>query len=118
MRYDFNGHKFNFLHPANTNKIEEYISYLLLEHDYRKRFWDINEGDTVIDVGVDYGSYTLTALAMGAHVIAIEPRLESVNNLKRNVSMNPGFDDRLEIIQIALDAKAGAMCLTAGQSRS
>ena len=118
MRYDFNGHKFNFLHPANTNKIEEYISYLLLEHDYRKRFWDINEGDTVIDVGVDYGSYTLTALAMGAHVIAIEPRLESVNNLKRNVSMNPGFDDRLEIIQIALDAKAGAMCLTAGQGRS
>ena len=118
MRYDFNGYTFSFLHPANTNKLEEFLSFLLLEYDYRKRYWSVEQGDTVIDVGVDFGSYSLTALAMGANVVAIEPRLESVNNLKRNASMNPGFLKRLRVIQTALDNKHAATCFDESNGRS
>jgi len=113
MHYDFNGHRFNFLHPANTKQLEEFLSFLIIEYDYRKSFWDPRSGDTVLDIGVDAGSYALPALAMGANVIAIDPRMESLSNLKRNVSMNPGFGRRLEVIQTALDDKNGKICFSA-----
>ena len=118
MRHNFHGHSFNFLHPGNTNKLEEYISFIILENDYRARFWNVVADDLVVDVGVDYGSYTLTALAMGAQVIAIEPRAESIANLKRNISLNPGFDERLTVIQTALDDRSRIMCFNPSAGRS
>lgn len=39
------------------------------ELETRERFWNIQQGDIVLDVGADYGSYTLSALAMGAQAV-------------------------------------------------
>jgi FkbM family methyltransferase len=39
------------------------------ELETRERFWNIQAGDVVLDVGADYGSYTLSALAMGAEAV-------------------------------------------------
>jgi FkbM family methyltransferase len=36
------------------------------EHGVRERDWKIQSGDVVLDVGAAYGSYSLTALALGA----------------------------------------------------
>lgn len=39
------------------------------EVETRDVWWDIQEGDNVADVGADFGSYTLSALACGASVV-------------------------------------------------
>ena len=91
MRYTFKSKQFNFLHPNNTDHLDEFIIFLMREHGIRNKFWNIKKDDLVIDVGAYFGSYTLSALVMGARVIAIEPNMESILNLLRNVSMNPGF---------------------------
>jgi FkbM family methyltransferase len=39
------------------------------ELETRERFWNVKPGDVVLDVGADYGSYTLSALAMGAAAV-------------------------------------------------
>jgi FkbM family methyltransferase len=45
------------------------------ESDVRERDWNIQKGDIVMDVGAAYGSYTLTALAVGAeHIYAWSPQ--------------------------------------------
>ena len=44
------------------------------ELETRELWWDIKPGDVVADVGADFGSYTLSALAQGAaHVYAWSP---------------------------------------------
>jgi FkbM family methyltransferase len=44
------------------------------ELETRERWWNIQPGQHVLDVGADYGSYSLSALAMGAaSVIAWSP---------------------------------------------
>jgi FkbM family methyltransferase len=35
----------------------------------REAWWNIRPGDVVLDVGADFGSYTLSALAMGASLV-------------------------------------------------
>lgn len=45
------------------------------EAEVRERDWNIQNGDLVLDIGAAYGSYTLTALALGAsHVWAWSPQ--------------------------------------------
>lgn len=39
------------------------------ELDTRENWWNVHTGDIVLDVGADYGSYTLSALAMGARAV-------------------------------------------------
>ena len=51
-------------------------------------------------------------LARGAKVVAIEPRIESIQNLARNVSMNPGFAKRVKIMQTALSDKLEDLCIS------
>ena len=112
MRYNFGDNYFEFLHPQNTDFFEELFLFLILEHDVRSRHWTPKPNELVVDVGADCGPYTLLALARGAKVIAIEPRYESIQNLARNISMNPGFAKRVKIIQTALSDKIEELCIS------
>ena len=80
----------------------------------RERFWRINEGDIVLDVGSDYGSYTLSALAQGAAYVyswsppfkvrgqAIEAQVQA-----RSAQLNGWGLDRLTVFQTGLWLKNG-----------
>jgi len=66
-------------HPSYWSHIDEHFT--------REAFWDIKPGDVVIDIGAAYGSYALTALAMGAVcVIAWTP--EEYDYLSANLRLN------------------------------
>lgn len=60
------------------------------ESDLRERYWNIEEGDVVMDVGAAYGSYTLPACALGAKVYAFEPFKSHYDGLVTNLKLN-GF---------------------------
>jgi FkbM family methyltransferase len=47
------------------------------ELDVRAEWWHPKRGDVVCDVGADYGSYTLPALAAGADVVAWSPAFKT-----------------------------------------
>lgn len=60
-----------------------------LENELRYRWWAIEPGDFVVDIGSAWGSYTLTALAQGAsYVIAIDPDKASYFSLASNLLLN------------------------------
>jgi FkbM family methyltransferase len=61
------------------------------EKDLREKYWSIQQGDVVIDVGAAYGSYTLPALVAGATVVAMEPDKFVFYDLCTNVNLNRLF---------------------------
>lgn len=82
------------------------------ESDVRDRDWDIKPGDVVFDVGAAYGSYTLTALALGAsHVFAWSPQGEpglpqEREFLYESLRLN-GWEDRVTIMSDGVYDKTG-----------
>lgn len=67
-----------------------YHGFTFDEIDTRNQLWNINSGDYVLDVGASYGSYTLTALAVGAQkVYAWSPQ-------------SHGYLSEKEILQVSL----------------
>lgn len=74
-------------HPAySLNMFEE-------ELEFRERYWNIAEGDTVFDVGSSYGAYALPACSSGAVVHAFEPEPSVWADLMLNVELN-GWNGR------------------------
>jgi FkbM family methyltransferase len=82
------------------------------EVETREAWWDIKEGDVVLDIGADYGSYTLPALAMGAaKVIAWSPPFKDpapveAYTIKMSAWEN-GFEDRLVVMDDGLWSARG-----------
>lgn len=62
------------------------------EEEIRERYWRIEEGDVVLDLGAGYGSYTLPALACGARVYAIDSNKAALDVLLAAALLN-GFTD-------------------------
>jgi FkbM family methyltransferase len=59
------------------------------EHEFRDKYWNIKEGDVVMDIGSSYGSYALTACAVGAEkVYAFEPEKTVFVDLVQNIKIN------------------------------
>lgn len=83
----------------NVN-VGEYKAYWEHFHEskIRERFWRPSSGQTVIDVGACFGSYTLSALADGAHVISFEPEEEIVKSLGRSILLN-GWGEKVLLFQ-------------------
>jgi len=55
------------------------------EMDVRAEWWHPQQGDVVCDVGADFGSYTLPALAAGASVIAWSPAFKTGESFEADV---------------------------------
>ncbi len=56
----------------------------------RERYWDVRPGDSVVDVGCGFGSYTMPALACGARVAAIDSNRDTLRILEEVAGIN-GF---------------------------
>lgn len=101
MTQTFRGHSFQVakgtLHP-------EYSLYTFTdeERDIREMCWNIREGDVVVDVGASYGSYTLTACAAGATVVAFEPEQLVFYDLVVNVKLNGWLNTRCFPLNLGL----------------
>src|SRR6185295_6405338 len=83
------------------------------EVETREDWWKIQPGDVVADVGADFGSYTLPALANGAaKVYAWSPPFKHPTNpiecitLARSAELN-GWTDRLQLFASGLWEFAG-----------
>lgn len=61
------------------------------EIEARDAWWDIQQDETVVDVGAGTGSWALPAASADAQVIAFECDQFRVNALKANVACNPGM---------------------------
>lgn len=88
-------------HGYQFHKFEEGASVGTFEDEegIREDFFYpyLKGGMTVVDVGSAYGSYTLPALARGCKVIAINSPHECIEEIKGNVGLNPGFEERFQI---------------------
>lgn len=83
----FRGHSFKVCR-GTTHPEYSYHTFELEEHDFRDKYWNIKNGDVVIDIGASYGSYSLSACAMGATVYCFEPEKTVFVDLVNNVIIN------------------------------
>ena len=75
----------------------------------------VKPGMTVVDVGANYGYYTLLmgdAVGATGHVIAVEPNPEAAALLAESVALN-GFGSRTRLVPQALGAQPGTALLFA-----
>jgi FkbM family methyltransferase len=73
----------------------------LFEKEERELFCaSITPGCTVLDVGANFGFYTLLAAKRGARVFAMEADPANAASLRHHVQIN-GFSDRVAIFEIA-----------------
>ena len=95
----FHGAKFKY----DDGKVDplSHNNTMVDEAVIREQYWNVKEGDVVVDVGAAWGSYTLTALALGANVIAIEPIDAIREELMRDVLMN-GWENRCQFYSCAI----------------
>lgn len=56
-------------------------AYFNDEPEVRDRYWLVEAGQVVIDVGCAEGSYALPALAVGARVVAVDPAADRLGRL-------------------------------------
>jgi FkbM family methyltransferase len=85
---------------AFATDIDQYLNFNLYEDSFRKKYWNVKPNDIVMDIGVDFGPYTLTALSQGAeHVYVVEPRTRAIEKLKQNLRLNPAFTENVTIIK-------------------
>ncbi len=68
----------------------------------------LDEGDVVVDVGANTGTYTLAAAATEptAEVVAIEPNADVVSQLRANIEVND-FGDRVDLLDCGLGGTDG-----------
>jgi FkbM family methyltransferase len=77
------------------------------EEEVRERWWQIQPGQVVLDVGAAIGSYVLPALALGAEVVALCPQRVHAGLLSENLARNPGFAERCTIYSFGLYDREG-----------
>jgi FkbM family methyltransferase len=65
--------------------------------------WHVSDGDLFVDVGAQFGYYTLLAALQGVRVIAIEPRSECVDIIGRNIRYHHVMD-KAKVLQAVVSA--------------
>lgn len=76
------------------------------EPQVKERWWHIEPGDVVLDIGAAHGAYTLTALAQGAsHVFSWAPE-NYAPILRENLRLNR-FSDRCTVFESGLWQQKG-----------
>lgn len=83
----FKGKTFRVI-KGSTHPEYSYFTFEQEESDFRNQYWNIAEGDVVLDIGSSYGAYALTACAVGATVHAFEPETSVFYDLVNNITIN------------------------------
>ena len=78
------------------------IDGFFAEEDMRVRFFYPNLPRNFFDVGTAHGSWALPALAMGCKVVAFEIDPRYIKSFLGSVSINLGFNCRLDMIECGL----------------
>lgn len=78
------------------------------EEIVRQQFWypHIKKGDVILDIGASFGSYTLSALALGATVYSFSPEHE-FPKIRASVEENRGFRQRCHIFNFGFHNDTG-----------
>jgi FkbM family methyltransferase len=71
----------------------------------------LRQGDLMVDVGANVGTYTVLAASTGANVIAIEPLPSTRQHLERNIALN-AFGAVVEVVPCAMGSKRGHVRIT------
>lgn len=90
MKYPvtFRGKEF-FVTTYGSLTPEWLLRSFTLENHIRDELWKVKPGNVVFDIGAAYGSYSLTALVMGASkVFAFDPDRNDLFDLITNVTCN------------------------------
>lgn len=74
------------------------------------------QGGSILDVGGNYGWYTLFSLAMGCSATVVEPVPAYQRILRLGLSLNPGFNNRTRLFSSVVYHKAGAFNVTVPQA--
>lgn len=64
----FKGKEFKII-KGSTHPDYSFDTFDKEEHEFRNKYWNIQDGDVVFDIGSSYGSYALTACAAGAEKV-------------------------------------------------
>lgn len=88
--------------PSITNKEEDKLPYL--EGPYENRNVFLERGDTVLDLGANYGLFSSLASSRGCQVYAFEPTVEVINKFLNNLS---AIDQNIKIINKAVSNTTG-----------
>lgn len=100
---DFQGHKFKVAHdPSLGHTLFTHVD----EDIVRQRWWKIQKGDVVLDIGSAFGSYALIALAQGASFVACWSPQGEEPLLRQSIDAND-WTDKTVIIPRGLWSKAG-----------
>jgi FkbM family methyltransferase len=91
---------------GNVHPEYSFDTFTKEENDFRNEYWDIKSDDVVFDIGSSYGSYTLTACAMGAQVYAFEPESTVFCDLVTNIKLNSWYGTRCIPTNIGLWSSA------------
>ncbi|MGE0433212.1 MAG: FkbM family methyltransferase [Planctomycetota bacterium] len=73
----------------------------------------VREGDRVLDVGANSGTYSILAAGCGCRVTAFEPSPTAVERFCENVALN-GFGGQVQLVQSAVGATTGTVRFTRG----
>lgn len=77
------------------------------EQEVRDRWWHVKPGEVVLDGGAAFGSYALSALTMGARVVAFSPAELDTLVLARNLSLNHALAARCLLVRDGLHEADG-----------
>jgi hypothetical protein len=98
-------------HPSWASHLDEFVT--------RDLWWNIEEGDVVLDIGAEFGSYSLTALAAGASlVVAWSPPFRTASPVESQAMVlsawENGFEDRLLVHPTGLWSERGWLTTMSG----
>jgi tRNA G37 N-methylase Trm5 len=99
------GKAYKYTEDAAPNHLEPLYVYRR-DREVRKRWFDVTDHATIIDMGAEYGHWTLCAAAQGARMVyAIEPDKDYQLVLKINVHNNMALNEHCAIVkrEIKLD---------------
>ena len=101
------GHTYQYVYPKGATPADACRWSHIDETEVREELWDIKSGDIVYDLGSAFGSYALSALAMGAaHVVCVNPNPQEQDLLLASARLN-GWADKVERINAGLWSEVG-----------
>ncbi|HVT81668.1 MAG TPA: FkbM family methyltransferase [Phycisphaerae bacterium] len=73
---------------------------------YLNKYLQINDGDTVVDLGCNMGNFSMLALGSGpkVRVVGVEPLQENINKVHRQLEVN-GWQDRMQTFRVFVGGK-------------